>query len=108
MSGRTPTLVSLYAFIASDVDPVAQFRWSAESGVTLAVLNPEWGRLAQEYFTRGAPLDREQRAVPAAEGEAFMRALVEPKQMTYYGFRDESPDAGRPDKVGYCTMFVRT
>jgi hypothetical protein len=104
MTGSPPTRVSLYAYVASDEHPVAEFRWNAESGVTLTILNADWSRLAQEYFTQGAPLDREQRVVPAAEGEAFMRALLEPRQMTYYAFVDESTAA---PGTGYCEIFVR-
>lgn len=107
MTGPTPTRVSLYAYAASDEHPVAEFRWSPASGVTLNVLNPDWSRLAEDYFTRGVPLDREQRVVPAAEGETFMRALLEPRQMTYYGFRDESPPQAAANG-DYCEIFVRT
>jgi hypothetical protein len=105
MTGGTPTRVLLYAYAASEEHPVAEFRWSPESGVTLTVLDPAWGRLAEEYLARGVPFAEEERAVPAAEGEAFMRALLQPSQLTYYGFVDASGQPAAPeeptDRDGY-------
>ena len=105
MTGGTPTRVLLYAYAHSEEHPVAEFRWSPESGVTMTVLDPAWARLAEEYFTGGVPLAEEERAVPAAEGEAFMRALLQPTQMTYYAFVDASEEPAAPeepaDRDGY-------
>jgi len=108
MTAGAPTRVLLFAYAASTEDPVAEFRWSPDADVTLTVLNPAWSRLAEEYFARGVPLTTEQRVVPASDGPAFMRALLQPANMTYYGFVDASPESApgtaapeEPDGGGY-------
>jgi hypothetical protein len=102
----TPTRVLLFAFAHSEEQPVAEFRWSPESGVALVVHDPAWARLAREYFTRGIPLPDEERVVPAADGEAFMSALLRQSEMTYYGFVDASdqPVPEEPAGGGYGTV----
>ncbi|GLY78918.1 hypothetical protein [Actinoallomurus iriomotensis] len=87
--GPTPTRVTLYAR-ATEAERVAEFRWSPESGVSLTVFDPEWGALARDYYENGVPLIRENRRVPAGEGAAFMRALLERRNMSYYSLVDES------------------
>jgi hypothetical protein len=86
----TPTRVVLYSYASGTAEAVAEFRWSTESGVSLTVFDPVQGRLAQDYYDRGAPFDAERRAVVPSEGPTFMRALVQPSRSTYSRFVDES------------------
>ncbi|MEA2618900.1 MAG: hypothetical protein QOE72_4683 [Chloroflexota bacterium] len=87
----TPSVVSLYAVAPASRTRAARFTYDATSGVQLELLDPDWGDLAQTYFEEGVPLDREQRSVlPGAEPALFMRALLQPVNMSYYYFVDES------------------
>jgi hypothetical protein len=96
VSGRVPTKVVLYSYASGSGQPAAEFRWSPADGVTLRVLDPDWGSLAERYLADGIYLRAEERTVLPAEGEAFMRALVQPSRSTYSQLVDESgadPDA---------------
>jgi hypothetical protein len=86
----TPTRVTLYANTTEGRRAAATFRWNPHQGVTLEVLDPTWSQLAKRYYEQGAPYDAEMRPVKPAEGETFMRALLQPSRMTYYQFVDES------------------
>jgi hypothetical protein len=87
----TPTLVALYTWgEGSDRNRAAEFRWSPETGVTVTVFDQEWGGLAQDYYDKGVSLDRERRMVSRDEGPTFMRALLQPWNMSRYRFVDES------------------
>lgn len=96
MTSETPSRVVLYAMASGSPRPAAEFRWSPETGVSMTVIDPKWGGLAQEYYERGVPYDAEQRAVPRTEAETFMRALLQPLNATYYGFVDESESNATP------------
>lgn len=85
-----PTRVAFYAHLASDTEPVAVFHWDPTNGVRLEQLDPEWARVAQAYYDRGVENYRERRQVFPAEGPTFMRALLLPKNSTYYSLVDES------------------
>lgn len=77
-------------------DPIraAEFRYSQHEGVSLAVLNVEFGGgIAQEYYDRGVPDDRERRVVTRDEPESFMRALLQRQHSTYYRWVDESDNS---------------
>lgn len=91
MTDRTPTRVVLYSYASGAAEEAAEFRWAPGSGVSLTVVHPEWGALAQRYYDDGAPFDAERRTVPRSEAETFMRALVQPRNATYAQFVDESP-----------------
>ncbi|MGI5228211.1 hypothetical protein [Actinoallomurus sp. CA-142502] len=96
MSDNAPTRVALYVSASGTDERVAEFRWSPGSAVELTVFDPDWGTLAEQYYRRGVPLVTEMRTVPRSEAEAFMRALLEPRSMSYYEFVDES----RPNSSG--------
>lgn len=87
---RTPTQVALYAYAPDPPRRVAVFRWSPEEGVTMELLDQESSRVALSYYENGIDLHRERRLVKPSEGPVFMRALLQPFRMSYYGLRDES------------------
>lgn len=91
MTVDAPTRVVLYSFLTGARTPVAEFRYDTTAGVTLTVFDREHGgSVAEDFYQRGAPLDAEQRAVSRSEGPVFMRALLQPANMSYYSFVDES------------------
>jgi hypothetical protein len=85
-----PTRVVQYSFATARPEAAAEFRWTPESGVTLTVLDPVEGEIAQRYYDKGVFFEAEDRVVPPAEGPAFMRALVQPSRSSYTRFVDES------------------
>jgi hypothetical protein len=85
-----PTRIVLYALATGRPEPVAVLRWRPGSDITLDVIDPVEGSVAQQYFDRGIVLAAERRLVQRSEPEAFMRALVQPHQSTYSRFVDES------------------
>ena len=87
---ETPRRVVLYANQPEKPVRAAVFTWSKERGVELEILDPDWGRVAEGLFRNGVPLDSERRSVSKDEGPAFMRALIEPRSLTYYSYIDES------------------
>ena len=86
----TPTRVTVYVTTPEARITAARFRWSSDAGVTVEVLDPEWGEIAQRWYDNGMPFDRERRRVTRDEPETFMRALVQPSRSTLYHFADES------------------
>jgi hypothetical protein len=88
--GGVPTRVGQYMLAASGRTRVAEFRWRRELGVSLVVFDPRNGRVAQEFFDHGVPLDGEDRLVPRAEPENFMRALLQPRRTSYFQYVNES------------------
>jgi hypothetical protein len=92
---EVPTRVVLYSYAARTPEAVAEFLWSPGSEVSLTVLDPEQGRVAQQYYDEGVPFDAEQRLVHREEAATFMRALVQPRRTTYSQFVDESPTRGK-------------
>lgn len=96
MTDRVPTRVVMYSILAGEPGeptPIAEFRWSPESGVTLIELDQRWARAARNIYENGADSYSEERMVPRTEGPAFMRTLIQPTRTTYYGFSDKSDDA---------------
>jgi hypothetical protein len=90
-SEYTPRVVSLYAVARRGNTRAARFTYDPETGVHLDVFDPKGGGLATRYFETGAPFDRERRAVLAGEEPAlFMRTLLQPANMSYYYFSDET------------------
>lgn len=89
-SDATPSVVTVYAWTSGGRVRAARFRWSPGEEVTLEILEPQWSGAAQEIYDKGVPLHRELRAVRRQEAELFMRALLEPRQHTFYQFIDES------------------
>lgn len=89
-----PTRIVMYSILSGEPKPIAEFRWSPESGVTLVELDSRGSRLARDIYEHGADSYAERRMVPRSEGAAFMRALLQPNRMSYYGFVDRSGDEG--------------
>jgi hypothetical protein len=92
----TPTRVVLYSYASGRPQAVAEFRRSPQSGVSLNLIDPVQGSLAQEYYERGVPYDAERRLVTRDEPATFMQALVQPQQSTYSRFVDESAATSSP------------
>jgi len=90
MTDPVPSRVALYANNTGEPRRVALFHWSPDAGVRLELLDPEWSRVATQYYERGVELPSERRMVLPVEGPAFMRALLQPFRMSYYSLRDES------------------
>lgn len=91
VSEDAPTRVVLYTWGPGDRVPAAEFRWSEDSGVTLTIINSDWGRFAQEVYDNGVLLRAERALVLPSAGPEFMRALLQPFwRMSYYAFVDES------------------
>ena len=90
MRSDPPSRVVLYALDDGTPRAVAEFRWSIGSGVSLDVLDPVHGAPAQRHFDEGVPFDAERRLVSSSEGEAFMRALVQPSRSTYTWYEEKT------------------
>ncbi|GAA3736947.1 hypothetical protein [Micromonospora maritima] len=88
MTEQAPTRVGLYTFAQHTSRRVAEFRWEPGRAVTLDVLDPEWGALAQDFYDNGVPAGPER--VRPETGPEFMRALLQRFRMSYYKFVDES------------------
>lgn len=89
MSGKTPNLIALYFWGSGEAVRVAEFRLNTDGQAVLALLAPA-GRLAKEWHDHGVEFVAEGRAVLPSDGPAFMRALLQPFNMSYYYFADES------------------
>jgi hypothetical protein len=89
-TGRTPTRVVLYSYAKGTPQAAAEFRWSPDSGVTLTIIEPDEGMIAQRCYERGVAFDAERRLVLPSEGATFMRALVQPSISSYTRFLDMS------------------
>ncbi|MET0419776.1 MAG: hypothetical protein ABW022_27480 [Actinoplanes sp.] len=88
MTEQALTRVALYTFAQHTNRRVAEFRWQPGQAVSLTVLDPEWGALAQDFYDNGVPVGAG-RVSPEA-GPEFMRALLQRFRMSYYKFVDES------------------
>lgn len=99
MTTETPTRVVLYSYASGRPKPAAEFRLSSDSGVSLTVIDPAQGTLAEEYYERGVPYDAERRLVTRSEPATFMRALVQPQQSTYSRFVDESSESAESESA---------
>lgn len=88
MTEQAPTCVALYTFARHTNLRVAEFRWQPGQAVSLTVLDPKWGTVAQNFYDKGVPLGAGR--VPPAAGAEFMRALLQRFRMSYYKFVDES------------------
>ena len=84
------TLVGLYVERDSGPRLVAHFRWSAEEGVSLDLLDPDWSSYARTCYEKGVLFERERRVVTRDEGQLFMQVLLERRRTSYYYFVDES------------------
>lgn len=77
--------------------PLAEFRWSAEEGVTATVFDHDSADTVRRFMKEGASFDREKRMVKPEEGPVFMRALLgHGNSSSYYWFLDKTPVSG-PD-----------
>ncbi len=69
-------VISLHAVTAGKTVRAAEFRWSPGNDVTLTVMDPRWGSLAQHYYDHGVPDRASLTAVDRAAGAEFMSALA--------------------------------
>jgi hypothetical protein len=102
MDSATPTRVVLYAHGSGTPVPAAEFVYQGDQGdqgVRMRVLDEVWSAVARDFFEHGVPSLAQDRQVLAAEGGAFMEALLEPRSMSYYSFVDSSGDAPGDDRV---------
>ncbi|MEU4471906.1 hypothetical protein [Micromonospora sp. NPDC023888] len=88
MTEQAPTCVALYTLAQHTNRRVAEFRWQPGEAVSLSVLDPDWGALAQDFYDNGVPIGAGR--VPPEAGREFMRALLQRFRMRYYRFVDES------------------
>jgi hypothetical protein len=87
----SPTRVVLYVLQRDGSELVAaEFLHPPGGRVTVDVHEPVWGDQARRMFAHGVPSRAQRRVVRAAEGAAFMRALVEPRLSTYSHLVDKS------------------
>jgi hypothetical protein len=89
-TAQVPARVVLYAFATGEPQPAAELRWRPGAGVTLTVIEPVEGSIAQRLYDHGVHSYAEDRVVTRDEPAAFMRALVQPSQSGYSEFVDES------------------
>ncbi|WP_040833573.1 hypothetical protein [Nocardia brevicatena] len=81
----------MFASKSGEPERVAEFRWSASSGVTVDIFDGSaWGRLARQYYEQGIPDYADMRLIPRSDGEMFMRALAASSPGSYYSFVVES------------------
>ncbi|WP_144056859.1 hypothetical protein [Micromonospora lupini] len=88
MTEQAATRVALYTFAQHTNRRVAEFNWQPGQPVSLTILDPEWGAVAQDFYDNGVPVGAER--VPPEAGAEFMRALLQRFRMSYYKFVDES------------------
>lgn len=100
MTGWVPTRVMLLSYASGQPAEAAEFRWSPAGGVTMRVIDPQWGVVAEEAMAKGVHNHEEQRLVTPAEGAAFMRTLVQPSLATYVRYVDRSPGRPQPGSGG--------
>jgi len=93
MSEKSPTLVAFYWLGTGGRTRAAEFRLNAAGAVEFEVFDSSKSLGAQGYFEHGVDLAAESRTVTAAEGPAFLSALLQPFRTTYFEFVDESPEA---------------
>lgn len=85
----TPSVVHMYAATTGIPERVAEFRWSATTGVTLQIFEDMWGRLALQYYEKGVPDQAGDAIIPRTDGEKFMKALASLRAGSYYSFSAE-------------------
>jgi hypothetical protein len=93
--GYRPTRVVYYTWgreRGAPLRPLAEFRWSAEEGVTATVFDHDCASTVRRLLKQGANLDSERRMVTPEEGPVFMRALLgHGNSSSYYWFLDKTP-----------------
>lgn len=77
---------------------VAEYRLLADGSVGLTVLDAERGEIARHFYTNGVDLHAQRRMVRPDEPAAYLGALLNQTNMSYYRFTDESdtPEASAP------------
>lgn len=77
---------------------VAESLLLADGSVGLTVLDAEHGEIARHFHTNGVDLHAERRMVRPDEPAAYLGALLNQPNLSYYRFTDESdtPEASAP------------
>ncbi|WP_067566601.1 hypothetical protein [Nocardia acidivorans] len=89
-AARVPTLVSIYELGLNQWYRVAEFRLNAEGSVELRLCNGSSCPLALHWYREGIETPATAPPVTAADGPAFMRALLRPFLLSYCRIVDES------------------
>ncbi|MEV6432013.1 hypothetical protein [Nocardia sp. NPDC051463] len=95
MADESPTLMVLYDIGSSKPQRVAEFRLTPAGRVALAVIDPAGCPLAEEWHDDGIETLGSAHRVTPDDGHAFMRALVQLFEMSYYRLVDESVGESR-------------
>ncbi|BCJ32410.1 hypothetical protein [Actinocatenispora sera] len=90
MSEDAPTRVGFWSYATGVGRKVAEFTRQPDGSVAFRVLDRSWAGPAQDYYDNGVPVLAGGARIPATVGDEFLRALLQPFRMTYYGFLDES------------------
>ncbi|WP_330179408.1 hypothetical protein OHB26_23415 [Nocardia sp. NBC_01503] len=94
---RVPTFVSIYERGLNQWYRVAEFRLNAQGSVELRLCNGSPCPLAVHWYREGIETPATEPLVTAADGPAFMRALLRPFALSYCRIVDESSTpAGQP------------
>lgn len=88
---HSPTLVSIYELGLNQWYRVAEFRLNTQGSVELRLCNGSSCPLALHWYREGIETPATAPLVTAADGPAFMRALLRPFRMSYCRIVDESP-----------------
>lgn len=86
---NTPSVIAIYDLGAGVPRRVAEFRL-ARNHVSLRILDPDGCGVAQRWYTHGVERQDGSGTITPDNGAAFMQALLQPLQMSYYRIVDES------------------
>ncbi|MBF6241554.1 hypothetical protein IU474_31415 [Nocardia otitidiscaviarum] len=84
-------MIAVYDLGTWEPQRVAEFRLTPEYDVTLDLLTTDGCPIAEQWYRHGVEIYGRSSVVTPSEGPAFMRALLQPFQLSYYRFVDESP-----------------
>jgi hypothetical protein len=85
----TPSVVAIYDLGTGVPRRVAEFRF-VENEVSLRILDPDGCGFARRWYTLGVERQDGSGIITPDDGAAFMHALLQPFQMSYYRIVDES------------------
>lgn len=86
-----PTVVAVYELVATRYRRVAEFRLAATGTVVLTLAEADGCPMARRWLRDGLRVPGTSQTVTAADGDAFLRALLLPRPLRYSRVVDESP-----------------
>ncbi|MFQ6397117.1 hypothetical protein ACLMAJ_27110 [Nocardia sp. KC 131] len=86
----------MYEIVGSEPQRVAEFRLTADGSAELTLSDEQGCPLAERWYNDGIKLLDEAEYAMAANGPAFMRALLQPFRMSYCFIVDESSTSPSP------------